>query len=145
MKTQSFGWFDVTDRMYIREVFYWFDALILFTAEYKHPEFGKVYLLGLAVADGKYLFATMSRKRCVNVENNVTSIRQQLIFPNGRTFNYRTAPHIVLATRWSTGNFADPFQRGYSKDDVREFFYFPGGFRWNITRKEQQQRRRKRK
>lgn len=41
--------------------------------------------------------------------------------------------------------FADPFQRGYSKDDVREFFYFPGGFRWNLTRKEQQQRRRKRK
>ena len=96
MKTQSFGWFDVSDQMRIREVFYWFDAPMLFTAEYKHPEFGKIYLLGLANKDDGYMFTTMSQKRCVNVENNVTSIRQALVYPGGRKFHYQTAPNIVL-------------------------------------------------
>lgn len=146
-KLVDFGHYQMTDRMYLREVFYWFDGPQLFTAEYQHPDYGKIYVLGLAIADGKIIYVTMSRNRCRNVENNVTSIRQAMMFPDGKSFCREMLPRCFLISQYFiAADFEDDINKWQliaRRDVIDNEWIFIGGFKWHLTASERRNKRRR--
>lgn len=139
----DFGFEAYASRFYLREVFYWYDGPVLFTCTYQHPERGQICLLGLAIdmdsSHGyEYLFVTMSKSRMRNVENNVTSVRQAMKFPDGPKFSRQ-----LLGSIWASSSyflvkgFEDDFDKWCMivKDDViAKDWLFLGGFKWQDYR-----------
>lgn len=144
---ENFGNLEIKHKWKVRECFYWYDGPVLFTCEFDHPNQGKMYMIGQAVDHHSYMFATMSKNRCINVENNVTSIRQAMMFPDGPILTYKT-PFYLLHSQWGIfKEWEEDIDKWViiTKDDVaKKDWFFQGGFKWWMTPKEKREHREKR-
>lgn len=136
---RHFGNFKIDSRWYVREVFYWYDGPILFTCAYNHPSMGTIYMLGQAVdMDGNYMFVTLSRTQCFNVEHGLTTIRQAMKFPKGPSLVFAPFSDIRIHTKFMlTKNFADveSWNPLFFEDLVEKNWLFRGGYDWDYYRK----------